>query len=29
MDRHELDRMFDGLKPDPGREQALLRQLRL
>ena len=27
MDRHELDRMFDGLKPGPGREQALLRQL--
>ena len=27
MDRHDLDRMFDGLKPGPGREQALLRQL--
>ena len=27
MDRHELNRMFDGLEPAPGREQALLRQL--
>ena len=27
MVRHELTRMFDGLKPGPGREQALLRQL--
>lgn len=27
MDRHELNRMFDGLEPAPGREQVLLRQL--
>lgn len=27
MDRHELNRMFDGLAPDPRRERELLRQL--
>ena len=27
MDRHELDKMFDGLVPDPRRERELLRQL--
>ena len=27
MDRHELDRMFDGLAPDPRRERELLGQL--
>lgn len=27
MDRHELNRMFDALGPDPRREQELLRQL--
>ena len=27
MDRHELNRMFDGLGPDPGREQELLKEL--
>lgn len=27
MDRHELNRMFDGLTPDPRRERELLRQL--
>lgn len=27
MDRHELNRMFDALAPDPGREQELLCQL--
>ena len=28
MDRHELNRMFDGLAPDPRRERELLRQLQ-
>lgn len=27
MDRHELNRMFETLAPDPGRERELLRQL--
>lgn len=27
MDRHELNRMFDSLAPDPRRERELLRQL--
>lgn len=27
MDRHELNRMFDGLTPGPGRERELLHQL--
>ena len=27
MDRHELNRMFDGLTPDPQRERELLNQL--
>lgn len=27
MDRHELDKMFDALTPDPVRERELLRQL--
>ena len=27
MDRHELNRMFDGLTPDPRREQELLKEL--
>lgn len=27
MDRHELNKMFDGLTPDPARERELLHQL--
>ncbi|MBD5085731.1 MAG: hypothetical protein HDT33_11990, partial [Clostridiales bacterium] len=27
MDRHELNKMFDGLTPTPARERELLRQL--
>ena len=27
MDRHELNKMFDGLTPDPYREQEMLRKL--
>lgn len=27
MDRHELNRMFDGLAPEPGREGELLEEL--
>ena len=27
MDRHELNRRFDGLEPAPGRKRELLRQL--
>lgn len=27
MDRHELNRMFDGLAPDPRRERELLKKL--
>lgn len=27
MDRHELNRMFDGLAPDPCRERELLKEL--
>lgn len=27
MDKHELNRMFDGLAPDPQRAQELLRQI--
>lgn len=27
MDRHELNRMFDGLAPDPQRERELLKKL--
>ena len=29
MDRHELNRMFDGLAPDPRRERELLKKLLL
>ena len=28
MDRHELNRMFDGLAPGPQRERELLKKLR-
>ena len=27
MDRHELNRMFDGLTPDPQREREILKKL--
>jgi len=27
MDRHELDRMFDAMRPDPQRERELLQEL--
>ena len=27
MDRHELNRMFDGLAPGPQRERELLKKL--